>query len=1287
MVCLAVPRALWRTLLIAYFIVGFTFLALRYVAMPQVGMHRDEIAATLSRSLGLRVEIAQLKAEWTGLRPELHIGGLRLFDRAGQPVLELPRVDATVAWSSLWRWQWVTKRLTLTGPQLAMRRDADGRIFVAGLQVNTGGPSSGEGFSRFVLGQERIEIRQAQLSWQDDLRAAPLLQLTALEARLDNRGARHRLAVRAAPPSRYAAPLDIRADLRGQSFSDLDQWRGAVYVALDRADLAAWRQWIDYPFELPQGKGGVHAWLNFEGHRVAGLTADVAVRDARLRLAPDLPELGLTSLSGRLRGAMREGETSFSAERLHLTTADGVSATPSRLSFRAMTATAQRGQRVELAADDVELAALHQLSAFVPLDDAHRLALAEAEPRGHVSKLSFDWQAAGADKVAQPMRFKVDARFENVAVRPRGAIPGIEGLSGSASGDERGGQYDLTINGQLHVPGEMQNPAIDLQRTTLRGQWSHRNVKGADTLVVGLREAHVRNDDAAGTLNGEWLATGGAGHIDLTGRFTHARAAAVWRYMPLSVPTSVTDWLRAGLLGGQVQDISLRLAGQLAHFPYRNDAQGTFRVQGRMHDAKLHFGNGWPGLDNVRGSLLFDRTRMLIQADSSNYGAARATARVEIPDLEDVGNQSLRVDGKASGPTKDFLDYVNASRLSDLSGHFSRQTTAIGNGELDLHLLIPLHDATHTQVKGGYRFVNNQVRLFPDMPEFRNVQSRLTFTEHAIAMPEMTADFLGAPLRATGTTDADGTLRFEGGVTMPVANLRGISNMTVWNYLTGKFDARVNVTVHKGSTELAITSPLVGVASALPAPFAKATAESLPVSFRWRTDRGAEEGGSSTQSWRLQVANRGEAAWEEECDARGCRFARGAAAVSDAATLPQRGLRLSGRFQRLDIDAWKPIVMAAAQEGAAMGAEISAGAVVQADELVAAGHVYRKVTGRVLRQDGRYLVRLEGPDIAGDLAWQGEGKGKVQARLSRLALHPLKGGDTAAGGGDESANQALPDVDIVADDFSVQDIPLGRLQVQAVNRGDEWRLGHISVEGDDHHLRGSGVWRPFGARRAMTLTFALDSDDTGKLLSRLGYPDSMRAGKTHMSGTVSWRGVPAAIDYASLSGEMALEVRDGQFSKLNPGAGRLLGVLSLQSLPRRLTLDFRDVFSEGFAFDTLQGNTAIRNGVMRTEDLHMRGPAARVNLSGSTDIAHETHDLKVVVQPTLSETVAVGAAAVTGIINPVVGVAAYVAQKVLRDPVEKIFSFEYAISGPWADPKVERILSERANSSSEIGAR
>jgi uncharacterized protein YhdP len=196
----------------------------------------------------------------------------------------------------------------------------------------------------------------------------------------------------------------------------------------------------------------------------------------------------------------------------------------------------------------------------------------------------------------------------------------------------------------------------------------------------------------------------------------------------------------------------------------------------------------------------------------------------------------------------------------------------------------------------------------------------------------------------------------------------------------------------------------------------------------------------------------------------------------------------------------------------------------------------------------------------------------------------------------------------------------------------------------------------------------------------MGLPADIKAAPAKLDGQLEWPGSPTDFEYPTLSGTFGIRVGAGQFTKLDPGMGKLLGVLSLQALPRRITLDFRDVFSEGFAFDTITGSTRIAGGVMHTDDLALAGPAAKVHLAGEVDLERETQRLSVRVQPSLSSVVSTGAGAAAVALlsaNPLVGAAVgagtLLAQKIMSDPIEQIFSYEYAVSGSWSEPVVERL--------------
>jgi uncharacterized protein YhdP len=250
------------------------------------------------------------------------------------------------------------------------------------------------------------------------------------------------------------------------------------------------------------------------------------------------------------------------------------------------------------------------------------------------------------------------------------------------------------------------------------------------------------------------------------------------------------------------------------------------------------------------------------------------------------------------------------------------------------------------------------------------------------------------------------------------------------------------------------------------------------------------------------------------------------------------------------------------------------------------------------------------------------------------------------------------------------------VRVTGENRNDYWH-SKIDLKNEDGTLEAAGRWRPSLTEPDTQIDFKLTAKSIEKLLNRIGYADAVKRGSANITASLSWNGAPYAIDYASLNGKLTLAASNGQFSQLEPGVGRLLGILSLQSLPRRITLDFRDIFSQGFAFDSIDGEFAITRGTMEIQPpkkLQINGPAAKVLMDGAINLGNETQNLHVRVQPAVGESVAVGAM----LANPVVGAAVWAAQKLLNDPLGQAFAFDYQVSGSWGDPKVEKLGATKA---------
>ena len=1275
-------RATWRIAVRGFWLFYFAFvlliLALRYLVLPNIETHRPEIERQLGQALGLSVAIGRVEARWDGLNPDLMLSDVRLADAQGQPALAFSRVHGILSWSSLPRLQLRLRLLQIDAPTLHLRRDADGRFFIAGIPVKQENHDNSIG--DWLLAQKRIRINGATILWEDARRQAPALILEDVNLALDNDGRRHRFGLTALPPAALASRIDLRGDFRGKNFEQAKSWQGRAFAQIDYADLAAWRAWLDYPFALSHGRGAVRAWVGFADGGLNELTADFSLDEVDLRLAKDLPALGLDHLSGRIGARFLASGVSVDGHRIELLTrwrdrepAGGgshIHLEPTDFHVDWQRQSGSSAVRGSATASVLELGALASLADHLPLDTGSRQMLRDFSPRGRVSELRAAW-----DGDSEGLRtYSLKTRFDDLALKPKAPFPGGSGLSGSLEASEQGGGASLhSEKVRIDLPGVFPESSIALDTLSAQAKWKISRGR----IDAELARAEFAGPDAAGSARGSYSHTGeGPGSIDLAATLTRADARAVWRYLPGAINADARHWVRDALKKGVASEAKLLLKGDLAHFPFLDPKQGQFLVTVKAKDVTLDYGTGWPMISGIDADLRFEGSGMLVEAKrGSILGARLSQTRAEIPDF-DAPVATLKVKGHVEGETSEFLKYIVQSPVAAQIDHFTEGMSASGKGRLDIGLVIPLAEARlkDSKIEGSYAFLANEVTVDSALPPLRQVNGSLQFSEKDLRIAEIDAMLFGGQIRVQGGTQ-DGKVLIVVNGSLGMDELRRNVDLPLLDALSGTLAYRAEVSSRKRDVELLVDSNLVGVASTLAAPFGKSASDVLSLHFESSVlpatpSRAAQPivrdqlqlTLGNVLSLQLIRRKQGEAHLPE----------RGAIMIGRPMTpLPERGINVGISARTVDLDYWQKALRGSGP-GPAPAFPLSVD--LKADELIVLGRYYTKVTAGVSGLAPLWRGNLQSREATGGFQWDGADAGKLTARFRKWHRPEKESNDSQSG----EVLKELPALDIVIDDFVVGARRFGRLEVQAHNDGGIWRLDKIDIVNPFASLSGSGQWQLDRGNRTQ-LDFALDSSDAGKLLDRLGYLGAVRDASTTLTGRIGWQGSPAALDYATLSGEMTLDVGKGQFVKLDPGAaGKLLGLISLQGLPRRFSLDFGDVFSEGFAFDSIHGKMSVKDGLMRTERLQIDGPAARVVMRGETDLKHETQQLRVTVQPELGGSAALGIA----VVNPLAGVAALLAHKVLQNPLNKVFSFEYLVTGSWDDPKVEKVSGHTAAAAS-----
>ncbi len=1327
-------------LLAGYFAFCALFLGLRYFVLPNIEYYKPEVSRLASKMMNRPVTINGIRASWSGLHPRLQLSDVVIHDERGDRALQLPQVNATLSWLTVFG-QLRLSSLELLQPYLEIERDAEGHLQIAGLRIDPNQPDDGRGLDWLLAQREILirgghiqwtdGLRKAppleltnisfvlRNQWRTHRLALRATPPAALAAPIDVRA------------EFYRPPFSTRR-------TDYGQWMGELYLDWRNTDLSGWKKYVDLPWQSDGGRGSIRAWLNFNRGVVENVTADLDLKDVDVTLGEGLDPLEVVEVSGRISAGettsgLKRKLLSFGAQGHALTltnfslrTAQGTVLPRITASHFFEAASAGRAERHTVKVSELDLEALAHLAVSLPLSAEERRLLDEFAPRGQLRNFSGSWDGA----IPGAGNYNFSGSFERLALREqeptdgRAPIPGFEGLSGDIDASQDGGRVRLKgERSTLKLAHYLNESTLQFDELALNGSWSFRNNRKQLALRItdmAFLQSGLRGRADVTHLLPWPLVPGKLGEIDLKAHFPTVRLDRVVAYVPSAAGADTRDWLSNGLLDGQANEVDLIIKGELDKFPFEASAgkpapNGVFRLsakvtRGKLSPAPQELASDrrtplWPRIDDIEGRVTIDRTRLHVHADSARtLGVPLSAVDVVIPDFY-AEHPVLEVTGSAGGLIQPMLNYVNATPIASWIDDFTEETRASGNARLNLKMQLPLTEVGEPTVQGSVRFNGNDVQLWRALPLVSQVNGELGFSHQGFQLTGLHGNFMGGPAVITGGSQRDGStvVRIDGSVTAdgilraaPTAEAKRLARK-----LSGTARYAANIKVRNQRMEFSLDSSLGGLAMDLPSPLQKVAGETLPLRLAivpTASDAGSESedvrislGRSISARYLRQKAAGKEAPW---------RVLRGAIGVNASPLLPESGISLTLSLSSLNLDAWRHLVADLGSEGSSAGDSGSAAATatsmmayllpdvvsLRAGELTFADRTIENATVGVSRNRSGWHFSVNADEIVGRVSWEDplseHGAGKLSARLSKLRIEQSTASDvTEILSGRKPEFTELPGLDIVVDNFDLRGLHLGRLELGATNAllsngpGREWRISRLAIFNPGGSMYATGQWLAGPTGGQTTLNYELDIADAGKLLDRLGFERTLKGGKGKMEGELSWRGDPVTFDFPSMSGKLSLKLGAGQFLKADPGVAKLLGVMSLQSLPRRLTLDFRDVFSEGFAFDSIASTATITRGLLTSDSFKMRGPQALVLMDGTVDLAQETQNLGVVVIPDLN---AGGASVLYGLaVNPVVGLGAFLAQYVLKNPLSAALTQDYQITGPWKDPVIKKVASRR----------
>jgi uncharacterized protein (TIGR02099 family) len=1271
--------ALITTLIITLAVlIGFVQLA-----VPWLARNPERIEAFLTERLHQPVKIGHVDGAWLGGGPVLALEDVRIGDAKDDATpFHVPRAELAISFYAPFQHDRSWSEFRLVGVDAELTRDAAG-WHLRGLDL-AGAPasSSRQELSMGALGM--LVLKDFKIG-VDDPSTDLHLSLGASEIRVVNRGATTHLAGKVRNLSndatalstttgspatpQTASPIDLIADV------DLNRRSGIFYAGgrdIDLARFVAHRALAG--IDLVTCAGDAQIWIGLEAGHVESVRARVDVHDTVLAAHDPVALDGKVNVTPRarfdrlafvarwLRDDDDGGWTTDVAD--FVVTRDATPTPPAELTLerRGNDDARYRAQATNIALEPIGNIAM--LSSYTPPGLRRWLYL--AHPEG---------QLAGADfRFAGAKDFDIDAVLHAAGFASANAVPGIDRLDAELHGD---------ADGML----------LTLPEQPLRVDYSHVFRKPFVFTKIGGDFVAYRTDDAwrldtdrfvfdassfAGEVRGgaEIQDDGSRPLLDLYALVTHADVTAAKLFWPTTtMAPQAISFLDRAIVGGTVQEGRVVVRGDLDSWPFRDNA-GRFEARAHIVDTTFEYSNEWPRAEKLDAIANFVDDGMLVDVDSAEVKGNRVTSATGR--IANFGDMVLELTAKGDGSGANLLEFLRATPIGREHEDVLKDLSIGGKGVLGFTLNLPIKDTSKSTLDGtvelgaanlddaafDLHFVDASGTLRFNQSGFMAGPLDVGFRQHpaklSLAIGSYASDRANAvEARLTGRFPATTVFADMPDILPALARFPGDAD---W---TAALSVASSTAPGGGTKKLTVTSDLRGIAIDLPPPLRKDA--NTPEAFRLALDLPflgqnftAKLGDIAAVEGRLPSPAKPFAA----------RLTFGDAG---SGALPERGLAIGGRVPTFDAGGWLDLVQPGGNDKGGGGPGLVQGIDLRIDDFTVADRSFGAMRLLVNDAQGATEVRLDGAALSGvlrvpasDFARQG-----VTARFDRFHWpeSPPDAGDSAAL--PEVAPASLPPLHISVDDFMLGKASFGAAEFESHPIANGMRVDKLDSSSPNVKMSASGDWTGSAKSNESHLIITLTAQNLGHMMDALGFPGLIDGGQTTANIDALWPGPPSAFALPKLlTGAIELKVAEGRILEVQPGVGRIFGLLSLGEIPRRLSLDFTDIFKSGLGFNSITGTFGLDAGNAYTANLVIKSPAADILITGRTGLRAKDYDQEMLVTPHAGATLPLVGALAGG---PVGAAAGLVLQGVLGKPLGKAAGSRYQVTGSWDKPQITLI--------------
>ncbi len=1263
-VLLKVSKFSWWLLLTLIIVAGL-LVTFAQIASPYLSSFRPDIEKQLGELIGSKVEIGDIKAHWKGLGPALKLQNIRVSERSNQDgYLLLEQIEVDLDLLEMFRnGVPAPGKLWVKGIRLEIERDANSKLHFKGF-AETGDTVNKDIDNSFnlqpLLMIPDLYLTDTRISWTDQTGKTPDLDLDNIQLQIQNDDKRHQLTLQFSLPGNTPQQMTLKADLTGD-YGKPQDWSGRLYLKTSNLQLDKWTSSLPLPelaehqLLLQGGSLAGNLWLNIEQSRVASVSGNLSLSmltlsdetepattldsietDLLWSGQPDSWQLTLQNL------AIRSGE--YHTSQAHLALQHSPDNNHLALS------------RFNLSLPGSLLAMLNRLTPDVPA----------VNTAGTIKDLRAYWQNDGST-------WFIQTDFENLSLLPEdNQIPGALNLTGSLLASETAGQVRLDSKDSIYNHTGLFRKPIPVKKLKGQVNW----FRSDDTAW------HIRSDYLQAIT--PHLSTSSRLSIDLDDNdtlldiqtdFHDGDASHAWLYYPYSIMSpQLVSWLDRGIVSGHVTSGSFVLKGNASDFAYSKSHNGHFEILFNTENTILDYQEGWPRLEELAAQVRFHNNDLGIDVYSGKlFDTEILNARAEIDVLDKTSPVKIR--GTTLGPAPDMLRMLGESPLKQDFGILQETLQIDGQSKVALDFAIPIEEEDEYRLDGQVTFMDNTLRLPEWDLETRNLKGKLHFDLDGIDAKQITAKLFDADTTVSIDHDASGNTLISADTHLPLSRLEAFTGKIPESLANGHSDWQVRLNVppiRKGVAKpatLTVKSRLEGIAINAPEPLGKDAGSSKALSVT------AGLKGSGNLPLIIDYNEQLFASMELETLAnKQTRLTKAHLHFGPGKqTLLQPGIQLSGKLATLNVDEWldwiKQLNLQTEKQSLPVQLDLVGQRVIMFGREFKDFSLYGRTQGQLMTGDVRSDKFNGHYEIVGQNPIQSVNLKLDNANLT-LDLNALndKPVDNAA---QEVLNPAdFPDLLISIDQLKLNDYPFGQLVFRTTHGKQSMRLDEFRINGENLRADASGIWINNSGEQKSQLDFTMDSKNFGEMLKQLGYSPQIAESDAAFDGSLSWPGGPHQFRQEVLSGKLNMDLIKGRLLEVNPGVGRVLGILNLGALQRRLALDFSDLFKEGFSFDEITATFNLDDGDAYTNDMLIRSTSGKIIVSGRTGLRSRDFDQLVTITPSLQSTLTIAGAIAGG---PAGAAVAYLAQKVIGNEVDKIGRTQYTVTGDWVDPKITKL--------------